>query len=256
MAMSSAFVSFEGSDGCGKTTMVEYLIKLLSSFGYIPLKTREPGGSPMAEEIRRLLFDYKPDPVTEALLFAAGRKDHIEKVIKPALSDSKIVVTDRYYDSSIAYQGIGRKLFPLVQTLHHFALDAFMPDWTIFLDVDQITADERLTARGDDLNRFDQETKDFKERRNLGYEVAQLLAEKRAVFIDASKDIDSVKAQIYDWFVSVFCHHVSLPNDTLTDKSIQQMVAVLTSDSVTTTITQHQKDMSLNYLYWLTNANK
>lgn len=158
----SVFITFEGPDGSGKTTQAKYLVENLRSMGIEVIYTREPGGEPLAEKIRSLLFDNVMDPITEVLLFTAARSSHIEKILQPNLSKGGVVVVcDRYIGSTLAYQGSYKyedvSLYPFVEDLHYLIDDYRnipIPDVIVYCDVDYNTAAERTAIR-DDNNRLD-----------------------------------------------------------------------------------------------------
>lgn len=149
--MKGLFITFEGVDGCGKSTQLRFLGDYLAQEGYDLLFTREPGGCEIAEKIRSLLLDVENsemDNKTEALLYAAARAQHISQVIKPALDAGKIVLCDRFIDSSIAYQGVGRGLgIENVMAINRFAMAGVMPDKTFFLDFPPELAFERMSKK-------------------------------------------------------------------------------------------------------------
>lgn len=146
--MSGLFITFEGADGCGKSTQLRFLAEYLEENGAQVVRTREPGGSLVAEKIRTILLDNENaemDAVTEALLYAAARAEHVRKVIKPALSEGKVVLCDRFIHSSFAYQGYGRALgVPLVRRINEPAIDGCMPDITVFMGVPPERAFSRM----------------------------------------------------------------------------------------------------------------
>lgn len=160
--MTGLFIAFEGGDGAGKSTQVKLLASALQEQGHEVVVTREPGGSDVAEHIREVLLNpnHRIDGITEALLFAAARADHVNKVIRPALQRNNIVISDRFVDSSIAYQGVARELgIEKVRDLNLWATDNLVPDLTIVLDV---TTDAGL-ARAQEPNRMENEGADFHE---------------------------------------------------------------------------------------------
>jgi dTMP kinase len=193
------FVVFEGVEGSGKSTQAARLVELLKADGREVIVTREPGGPPVAERIRTVLLD--PDaaamhPRTEALLYAAARAEHVQQVILPALSEGKVVVCDRFLDSSLAYQGYARDLGPDdVFEINRWAIAGVLPDVVVLLDLDPAEGLRRATAdRAAD--RVEQETAAFHERVARGY---HRLAERdpaRFVVIEASGDPDTVAARI------------------------------------------------------------
>jgi dTMP kinase len=159
--MTGFFIAFEGGDGAGKSTQVKLLAAALQGKHEVVV-TREPGGSDVAEHIREVLLNpnHRIDGMTEALLFAAARADHVSKVIRPALEQNRVVICDRFVDSSIAYQGVARKLgIEMVRELNQIATNNLIPDLTIVLDV---PTDAGL-ARAQEPNRMENEGADFHE---------------------------------------------------------------------------------------------
>lgn len=146
--MSGLFITFEGADGCGKSTQIRFLAEYLEEIGVSVVRTREPGGSLVAEKIRVILLDKENaemDAMTEALLYAAARAEHVRKVIRPALESGKVVLCDRFVHSSYAYQGYGRELgLPLVKQINEPAVDGCMPDVTVFINVPPERAFSRM----------------------------------------------------------------------------------------------------------------
>lgn len=166
------FLTFEGIDGSGKSTQSRLLETALRERGHRVIRTREPGGSPGAEDIRRLLVEGDPDrwsPETEILLFTAARRDHLEKTILPALSDGKIVICDRFADSTRVYQGAARgELAALVDELHDLMIGRD-PDMTFVIDMDPAEALSRGLARGSGEDRFEDMGLAFQERLREGF---------------------------------------------------------------------------------------
>ena len=154
------FITFEGLDGCGKSTQMELLAEGLRERGYVVLVTREPGGTPLGEAVRDVLLDPRYHGMSarsEALLYAAARAHLVEQVIRPALADGQVVICDRYLDSSLAYQGYGRGLgADDVITLNVWATECMFPDLTIFLDLDDAVRGTRLDAVPDRLEAEDE----------------------------------------------------------------------------------------------------
>ena len=146
--MKGFFVTFEGADGCGKSTQLRFLAEYLEECGVDVVRTREPGGSPIAEQIRSILLDQNNSEmtaVTEALLYAAARAEHVRQVIKPAVDAGKVVLCDRFLISSLAYQGYGRELgADTVLKINQLAVDGYMPDVTIFINVPPERAFKRM----------------------------------------------------------------------------------------------------------------
>lgn len=195
------FITFEGGEGCGKTTVIKALVKELEKEGLQALVTREPGGSLIAEQIRNVILDRANtlmDPRTEALLYAASRRQHLVEIVLPALKEGKMVLSDRYLDSSLAYQGVARGIgIKEVFSINKFAIDQTMPDLTFFLDLEPEKGLERIRQhRSDEVNRLDLEKLSFHQK---VYEAYKLLAEKypeRIVTIDASMTVEQEVEQI------------------------------------------------------------
>ena len=146
--MKGLFIVFEGADGCGKSTQLRFLAEYLESLGVDALRTREPGGCPVAEQIRQILLDPQNEQmtaVTEALLYAAARAEHVRQVIAPAVKAGRVVLCDRFVYSSIAYQGYGRQLgADAVWRINEIAVSGCMPDATVFINVPPERAFERM----------------------------------------------------------------------------------------------------------------
>jgi len=159
------FITFEGGEGAGKTTQAKMLAEALEGAGIETLMTREPGGTFGAEAIRDLVLEGTSDRwsgMTELLLMYAARLDHVEKLIQPALARGVWVISDRFADSSMAYQGYARELGPeKVKAVHEAVMGGFEPDLTILFDIDPILAQKRVETRGEDLSRFDAESISF-----------------------------------------------------------------------------------------------
>lgn len=196
------FISFEGPDGSGKTTLIKKVAaSLTQQLGANKvLVTREPGGDPLAEKIRDLLFDDRfagMDGRTEALLFAAARRQHLIQDVNPALTAGKVVLCDRYVDSSVAYQGAGRGLGEkAVWDLNQFAIDGELPALTIFLDLPVEVGLERIKAhRSNQVNRLDREHLAFHRTVLNGYRHLAALYPHRIKKIDASQSPQAVFSQ-------------------------------------------------------------
>lgn len=173
------FIAFEGGDGAGKSTQAARLAEALESRGLKVLRTREPGGTPVGEKLRSLVLDHGNghiDAHTEALIFAASRAAHASQVIRPALEQGEIVLTDRYIDSSVAYQGAGRDLgTDAVRSINEWATSGLQPDLTVLLDVDPGVGRRRRTAGDAAEDRLESEADDFHTRiRNAFLELAAI----------------------------------------------------------------------------------
>lgn len=199
----SKFITFEGIDGAGKSSHIEWLTDLLKSLGYEVICTREPGGTPLGEELRKLLLNNPMHMETEALLMFAARKEHIEQVIKPALEKGIWVISDRFTDSSFAFQGGGRDLdYQKLRTLENFVHPNFQPDLTLLFDLPVEVAQSRIQGRV--LDKFEKENIDFHNKvRNMYLRRAaesqfDALVESRFRIqkIDATKDIPAIRADI------------------------------------------------------------
>lgn len=196
-----SFISFEGGEGAGKSTQIHRLAERLRAAGHDVVVTREPGGSPGAEAIRELLVNGAADrwsPVTETLLMYASRRDHLERVIRPALAEGKVVLCDRFADSTRAYQGAGGDApASLIAALEDHVLNGTIPTLTLILDLPAEVGLSRAEARGG-AARFESKGLDFHQRLRAGYlEIARREPE-RCVVIDADAELDAVTAAIVD----------------------------------------------------------
>ena len=200
--MRGYFVSFEGPDGAGKSTVLkEVLNQIGSELKTQYLVTREPGGSKIAEKIRDIILDPandKMDNKTEALLYAASRSQHVEEIIRPALKEGKVVFSDRYVDSSLAYQGAGRDLgIQEVKQINDFATDKLDPDLTFFLDLDPEVGLKRIEKlRPGQEDRLEQENLAFHKKVYAGFLEVKETYPERFVTVDATQPIDQVVSQV------------------------------------------------------------
>ena len=199
--MSGLFITLEGLEGSGKTTQQKYIVDELRDKGFDVLLTREPGATRLGKRIRKLLLDpewSEMTPRAEILLFAADRAQHVEEVVKPALEDGKIVISDRYFDSNLAYQGYGRGLdIEIVKKINLWAVDYLKPDLTFFLDLPVEVGLARARAQTVDKlgDRLEREELKFYQQIRDGY---LKLAEESERFrvIDANRSIKEVKADV------------------------------------------------------------
>jgi len=198
------FISFEGSEGCGKSTQIRLLLDVLSESGLQVLLTREPGGTVVGERIRDLL-QYTPEAAgmsseAELLLFAASRAQLVREIIAPALAQGQWVIADRFLDSTTVYQGMGRGLdLDTIKTINHFAVGNMKPDLTILLDMDAAAGHKRARAVSEaegKVDRMEDQPADFFERVRRGYLDLAKVETERMVVIDASKSIAEVHAVI------------------------------------------------------------
>lgn len=191
------FITFEGGDGSGKSTQITKLQNTLRKKGYDVLLTREPGGTLISEKIRQLILDKNNRemmPVAEALLYAAARAQLVSQVIRPALEEGRIVICDRFLDSSTAYQGFGRQLGDAVNVINGFAIDGCMPDLTIFLKLDPEAGRGRIGSREKD--RIEMEPDAFHRRVAEGYRWLEEHYPERILAVDASGSIEKIAATI------------------------------------------------------------
>lgn len=198
----SLFVTFEGGEGTGKTTAMKAVNDRLLKEGYSTVTSREPGGTPIAEEIRNVILDKANtamDPRTEALLYAASRRQHLVEKIWPALKEGKIVLCDRYLDSSLAYQGGARGLgIDEVLNINLFATEGTYPDLTLFFDLDPKVGLARIAAnQGREVNRLDLEKISFHEKVRASFQELVKRYPNRYVTLDASKSPEEVAEDAY-----------------------------------------------------------
>lgn len=197
------FITFEGPEGAGKTTVIKELYDRLKSDGRKVILTREPGGVPIAEKIRHIILDnthQEMDAKTEALLYAAARRQHLVEIVIPALNEDTIVLCDRFIDSSLAYQGYARGLgIEEVLSINQFAIGNTMPDLTLFFDIKPEDGLARISNNsGREQNRLDNESINFHKKVYEGY---QLLIERfpnRIHTTDASQSKDVVKENVWE----------------------------------------------------------
>ena len=204
------FITLEGPEGSGKTTAVEAAVKKLSDMGYQIVRTREPGGTPISEQIRNVILDKgntAMDGRTEALLYAAARRQHLVEKVWPAIKEGKIVICDRYLDSSLAYQGGARELgVDNILNINLFATENTWPDLTLLFDLDPKIGLERISKNANrEVNRLDLEKIDFHNKvRNTFLELAKRYPE-RFIIIDASKSQEEVAKATLDAILSRLC---------------------------------------------------
>jgi len=196
------FISFEGGEGTGKSTQVRLLVERLRSEGIDVVPTREPGGTPGAEEIRALLVTGETDrwqPAAEALLMNAARSDHVARTVRPALDRGAWVVTDRYADSTLVYQGVAKRL-PEAELLqvHAFATGDLWPDLTFVLDCDVTEGLGRTAGRAGAEHRFERHGSGFHEQVRAAFRRRAAAEPRRCRLIDVACGIDEVAARVWD----------------------------------------------------------
>ena len=198
------FITFEGADGCGKTTQQMLAADYLESKGYEVLITREPGAKGLGEDIRKILLDYK-GPVSErceSLLFLADRAQHVDNMILPAIENGQIVLCDRYTDSTVAYQGYGRQqTLERIKKLNDFATNLLKPDLTFVFDIDVETSMQRV---GKEKDRMESEGKEFHNRVRNGYLKLAEEEPNRVKVLDAAKSIDEIHEEVVNILEAAF----------------------------------------------------
>lgn len=200
------FITFEGSEACGKTTQIRRLADRLQQLSRSVLLTREPGGTAVGEEIRQLLqfspAGYGMTPEAELLLFTASRAQLVREIIEPALQSGTIVIADRFWDSTTVYQGVARRLDPAaVEFVNQFAVGACRPDFTFVLDLDPLLARTRMTQRpvrpGAAPDRMEQQPMEFYAAVRAGYLSLAAKNPERILVIDAAQSIEQIEQEIW-----------------------------------------------------------
>ena len=197
------FVTFEGSEGCGKSTQIRHLSAWLRETARPCLTTREPGGTAAGDRIRDLL-QHAPEghalvPEAELFLFAASRAQHVREVIRPALARGEVVISDRFHDSTNVYQGVARQLEPqMTGTINGFAIGDTLPDVTFLLDMDAAEAHRRIAQRNQPADRMESEPLAFYQAVRQGYLRAAADEPARFVVLDAARPEEQLAAQIRD----------------------------------------------------------
>jgi dTMP kinase len=190
------FITFEGPDGSGKSTQISRLKKRLESLHISTVLTREPGGTLIGEKIREIILDVdhtEMDHLTEALLYAAARSQHVSRVIQPAIDGGEAVICDRFMDSSIAYQGFGRGLGDQVRVINEYAVRGLVPDLTFLLLLDPALGKKRIHR---DYDRLEKEEDEFHQKVYQGYMQLAAAFPERVVAIDAAKSILEIEEEI------------------------------------------------------------
>jgi dTMP kinase len=196
---SGLFITLEGGDGSGKSTQAELLSDWLHERGRTVLRTREPGGTDVGNEVREIVLHHTGDiaPRAEALLYAADRAHHIASTVRPALARGEVVIQDRYLDSSVAYQGVGRVLDPAeIRDLSLWATEGLLPDLTILLDLDETVARTRLDSARTRYDRLEAEKAEFHARVRAAYLGLAEAEPQRFLVLDASQPVADIAALI------------------------------------------------------------
>lgn len=199
--MSGLFITLEGGEGAGKTTVANSVIERLSLLGIKAIYTREPGGIKIAEKIREVILDRnhtEMDGRTEALLYAAARRQHLVEKVRPAMEKGYVVLCDRFVDSSIVYQGYARGIgVDEVRKINEFAIEGFMPKLTIFFDIPPQEGLKRISEnKGREVNRLDLEDLSFHELVYEGYKKQVLTDPSRIISVDATKSIKELTNEV------------------------------------------------------------
>ena len=202
MTRHGLFITFEGGEGCGKTTQIQKLAKRIKSISSTPfVVTREPGGAPSAELIRGLLVNGDAEkwrPATEGLLMSAARHEHVEQIIRPALAQNKLVMSDRFVDSTIVYQGIvGGVARNDIDAMNHIACGEIYPDVTIILDIDSQIGLARAKSRGAGENRFEAKGLAYHEKVRAGFLDIAVDDPSRCVVINANRTPDDIAEDVW-----------------------------------------------------------
>lgn len=199
MSKRGLFITLESPDGAGKTTAIPFIKSELEGLGYVVRTSREPGGCEVSEKIRELVLGSPMNGLTEVLLFAAARNEHLRQTILPAIGRGQVVLCDRFADSTYAYQAAGRGYTDAVLIMESVVLAGFAPDYTLFFDASVETCARRLTARGGKQDRLDAESTLFKERVREGYMHRFHRFPNRMVRIDANGERNDVQGQLRRW---------------------------------------------------------
>ncbi|MBP3895563.1 MAG: dTMP kinase [Mogibacterium sp.] len=196
--MRGLFITLEGGDGAGKSTQIRNIESFFDKKGLVVVHTREPGGTAISEKLRDILLDsgnLEMHAVTEMLIYAASRAQHVRELVKPALEKGHIVICDRFLDSSIAYQAYGRGLGDMVDIVNSYATEGLTPDITFWMDIDPKEGKERVSKMGD-FDRLEMEQMDFHYKVYGGYKALSEKYPGRIKRIDASKSVEEISEDI------------------------------------------------------------
>ena len=203
--MRGLFITLEGGDGAGKSTQIRNIESFFDKKGLVVVHTREPGGTQISEKLRDILLDShntEMEAVTEMLIYAAARAQHVREIVKPALETGNIVICDRFVDSSIAYQTYGRNLGDMVRVVNEYATDRLTPDITFWMDIDPDAGKERVSKMGD-FDRLEMEERDFHYRVYEGYKTIAESESGRVKRIDASRSVEEISEEIKKYLVEI-----------------------------------------------------
>jgi len=199
--MKGLFITLEGGDGAGKSTQIRNIERFFDKKGLVVVHTREPGGTLISEKLREILLDSgntEMSDVTEMMIYAASRAQHVREFIIPALERGDIVICDRFVDSSVAYQAYGRELGDMVSIVNSYATGGLTPDITFWLDIDPAAGRARAAKAGE-LDRLELEKLDFHYRVYEGYRKIAEREPERVKRIDASETVDAIRDNIYKY---------------------------------------------------------
>lgn len=195
------FITVEGGDGAGKSTQMDNIERYFTERGFSCVRTREPGGTSIGEKLRNILLDAdnsEMEPVTEMMIYAAARAQLVREFLKPELDAGKVIICDRYVDSSVAYQAFGRDLGDAVWGVNKYAVDDVMPDITFWMDIDPESGRKRIGNREDStLDRLEREKMDFHYKVYEGYKSICEKEPERVKRIDATRSIEEIKDEIF-----------------------------------------------------------
>lgn len=215
--MNGLFITFEGIDSSGKTTQAKLFADALNDQNFKAIYVREPGGSKVSEAIREILLSPAHDKMharSELLLYAAARAQIVEEIINPAMADGKIVICDRYSDSTMAYQGFGRGLnLDDIKSLLDFATGGLKPDLTLLFDIDLHTAEARRKAAGVEADRLEAESRAFHERVRQGYLQLHKTNQTRITKLDGRDSVGEIQMRVWDIFSSRFSTWIDRQED-------------------------------------------
>ena len=203
--MRGLFITLEGGDGAGKSTQIKNIKSFFEKKGLVVVHTREPGGTPISEKLRDILLDSnnrEMEAVTEMLIYAAARAQHVRELVMPQLEKGSIVICDRFLDSSIAYQTYGRKLGDMVEIVNGYATDGLTPDLTFWMDIDPDAGKERVSKMGD-FDRLEMEESDFHYRVYDGYKKIAENNPERVKRIDATRSVEEISEEIVNYLEEI-----------------------------------------------------